>query len=41
VSRYPDAANAIPYEIYDEETARAKVGAAAQVIEWVRDRIRS
>jgi HEPN domain-containing protein len=41
VSRYPDAANAIPYEIYDEEIALAKVAAAEQVIGWVRDRIRS
>src|SRR6266446_4032112 len=25
VSRYPDAANAIPYELYDEETTQAKL----------------
>jgi HEPN domain-containing protein len=28
VSRYPDAANAVPYELYDQETAREKVRAA-------------
>jgi HEPN domain-containing protein len=39
VSRYPDAANAIPYELYDETTARAKVAAADQVIAWLRQRI--
>lgn len=41
VSRYPDAANAVPYEIYDEATARAKVGAAEQVIAWLSTRIPS
>ena len=39
VSRYPDAANAVPYELYDQETAREKVRAAEQVIEWLRNRI--
>lgn len=39
VSRYPDAANAVPYELYDEGTARAKVQAAEQVIAWIRSRI--
>jgi HEPN domain-containing protein len=39
VSRYPDAANAIPYELYDETTARAKVAAADEVIAWLRQRI--
>ena len=40
VSRYPDVANGVPYEIYDEQTAREKVEAAEQVIAWLRDRIR-
>src|SRR5262245_43895677 len=39
VSRYPDAANAVPYELYDQETAQEKVRAAEQVIEWLRNRI--
>lgn len=39
VSRYPNAANGIPYELYDEARARAKVGNAAEVIRWLRDRI--
>ncbi|MFQ5826065.1 MAG: HEPN domain-containing protein [Dehalococcoidia bacterium] len=39
VSRYPNAANAVPYEIYDEETARSKVRAAQRVIEWLRSLI--
>ncbi len=41
VSRYPSAANAIPYELYDEATARAKVGRAEEVIRWLRERIPS
>jgi len=39
VSRYPNAANAIPYELYDEATARAKVERAEEVIRWLRTRI--
>lgn len=40
VSRYPDAANGVPYELYDEATSRAKIGRAAEVIAWLRSRIR-
>jgi HEPN domain-containing protein len=39
VSRYPDAANGVPFELYDRETASSKVGAAREVIEWLRSRI--
>jgi HEPN domain-containing protein len=41
VSRYPDAANAVPYEIYDESTARSKVENAEAVIAWLRSKIGS
>jgi HEPN domain-containing protein len=41
VARYPDAANGVPYELYDEETARAKVAAAREVAEWIERLIRS
>lgn len=41
VSRYPDAANAVPYELYDEVTARTKVDNADAVIAWLRRKIRS
>ena len=41
VSRYPDAANAVPYELYDEPTAVAKVERAAEVIGWLRSQIRA
>jgi HEPN domain-containing protein len=41
VSRYPDAANAIPYELYDESTAQTKVQNAEAVIAWLRRKIAS
>lgn len=36
VARYPDAANGVPYEIYDRETAESKVEAAEALFEWLR-----
>lgn len=41
VARYPDAANGIPYELYDEATARAKVEAAEEIARWIEALIRS
>jgi HEPN domain-containing protein len=41
VARYPDAANGVPYELYDKATARAKVKAAEEVSRWVESLIRS
>ena len=35
-ARYPDAANGIPYEIYDRETAESKVQAAEEAFRWLR-----
>jgi HEPN domain-containing protein len=39
VSRYPDAANGVPYELYDEEMVRGKLRNARQVVEWLRGQI--
>jgi HEPN domain-containing protein len=39
VSRYPDAANAVPYELYDEDTAQVKLRNAQEVVAWLRQRI--
>jgi HEPN domain-containing protein len=39
-ARYPDAANGVPYEVYDRPTAEAKVAAAAEVFEWLRSQTR-
>jgi HEPN domain-containing protein len=41
VARDPDAANGVPYELYDEATARVKVRAAAEVARWVESQTRS
>jgi len=35
-ARCPDAANGVPYEVYDRETAEAKVRAAEEVLAWLR-----
>lgn len=35
-TRYPDAANGLPYEIYTERRARSILGMAREVVEWVR-----
>lgn len=35
-ARYPDAANGVPYEVYDRETAEAKVAAAEEILVWLR-----
>jgi len=39
-ARYPDAANGIPYEIYDRDTAEAKVSAAEALVGWLQGQMR-
>lgn len=39
-ARYPDAANGVPYEIYDRETAESKVDAAEALFEWLRSLVK-
>jgi HEPN domain-containing protein len=41
VARYPDAANGVPYELYGESIATAKVKAAEEVARWCESLIRS
>jgi HEPN domain-containing protein len=41
IARYPDAANGVPYELYDLAVARAKVKAGEEVARWVESLIRS
>ncbi len=36
-ARYPDAANGVPYEIYDRETAEAKTAAGEAILKWLRE----
>jgi len=40
ISRYPNAANAVPYELYDEKKARELVERARRVLEWARRNLR-
>ena len=40
LTRYPDAAYGLPYELYDEEMAREKIQMAEAVIEWVRKELK-
>ena len=35
-ARYPDAANGVPYEVYDRETAESKVAAGQALLTWLR-----
>lgn len=39
-ARYPDAANGVPFEVYDRPTAESKVAAAEEVFAWLRERTR-
>ncbi len=36
VSRYPDAADGLPYEVYEEEDASRALDCARVILEWVR-----
>ena len=35
-ARYPDAANGVPYEVYDRAIAEAKIRAVEKVFPWLR-----
>ncbi len=35
-ARYPDAANGVPYEVYDRPMAERKVRAAEEALDWLR-----
>jgi HEPN domain-containing protein len=36
ITRYPDAAHGVPYELYDEELAKERLKIAKNVVEWVQ-----
>ncbi|MEM2240587.1 MAG: HEPN domain-containing protein [Candidatus Bathyarchaeia archaeon] len=40
ISRYPNAANALPMELYDEEKARGLVEMARRVLKWSKQYLR-
>lgn len=39
ITRYPNAASGVPYNLYDRETALSKVRAAEEVIGWLQKQI--
>lgn len=38
--RYPDVADGVPYELYDEEIALEKIGLAEEVLKWVEKELK-
>ena len=40
LARYPNAANAAPYEIYYEEEARDRIKHAEKVLKWIGEQLR-
>lgn len=40
-ARYPDAANGVPYEVYDRATAESKIGTVEKVFPWLRGLIKT
>ncbi len=40
VARYPDAANGLPFEVYDSEDASRAIECGGAVLEWVRRGLR-
>ena len=40
-AQYPDAANGVPYEVYDRATAESKIGTVEKVFPWLRQLTRT
>jgi len=40
LTRYPDVADGVPYELYDEEIALEKIGFAEEVLKWVEKELK-
>ena len=40
LTRYPDVADGVPYELYDDEIAQEKLQIAEKVIKWVEKELR-
>ena len=39
ITRYPDAAHGLPYELYDEGIAKERMNLAKEVIGWVKEEL--
>lgn len=40
ITRYPDVANGVPYELYDEEVAKERLKIAESVIKWIQKELK-
>ncbi len=40
ISRYPDAANAAPYETHTEKNAKEKINYAEKILKWIENQLR-
>ena len=40
VSRYPNAANAVPYELYDKNKAKENIKRAERVVKWIKRQLK-
>jgi len=40
LSRYPDAANGLPFEIYSYEKAKTKIANVEEILKWIEKRFR-
>lgn len=40
LTRYPDVADGVPYELYDEEIALEKIRLAEEVLKWVEKELK-
>ena len=41
ISRYPDITQTLPYELYDEKTAKEKIELAREVLKWIEKQLKS
>ena len=41
ITRYPDAANAVPFSLYDKKDCKESLKDAREVVEWVRKKLKA
>ncbi len=39
ITRYPDAAHGLPYDLYDEEIAKERIDLTKKVMEWIKEKL--
>ena len=40
ITRYPDVSQEVPYELYDENSAKDRINSAKKVLEWVEKELK-